>query len=108
MEASSKIEARGTKDPKSSSSTTASPDRDRLFIHLQYHPDDITRKKIQELFEEHCGELFRQELRIERPTIAYSRPPNIGDYVTKAKLHQAPGRTASTILGECKDGLDPS
>ena len=35
-------------------------------------------------------------------TVAYSRPLNIGDYVTRAKLHQAPGETASTIFGEFK------
>ena len=106
LDATTSIEARGPKGSKSSS-PSADDTSDRLFFHLQYHPDDISRKRIQELYQEHCGELFRQELNIERPTIAYSRPPNLGEYVTKAKLHQAPGRTASDIMGEYKAGLNP-
>ena len=34
--------------------------------------------------------------------------PNLGEFVTKAKLHQAPERTASRILGELEAGLDPA
>jgi hypothetical protein len=81
--------------------------KNRLFLHFTYHPEDIPRKRIQELFEQHCGELLRHEINIARPTIAYSRPKNIGDLITKAKLHQAPGVTSSIILGEYKTGLAP-
>eukprot|EP00956_Cyclotella_meneghiniana_P035164 scaffold112213_cov44-Cyclotella_meneghiniana.AAC.5 len=42
-----------------------------------------------------------------RPIIAYSRPKNIGNYVTEAKLHQAPGYTSCIIMGRHRDGLDP-
>ena len=107
LDAAANIEAREPKGSKSSSPDTDNTN-DRLFFHLQYHPDDISRKRIQELYQEHCGELFLRELNIQRPTIAYSRPPNLGEFVTKAKLHQAPGRTASTIMGEYKAGLDPA
>ena len=44
--------------------------------------------------------LLRTEGRVGRTIVAYSRPKNIGDFVTKTKLHQAPGKNASTILGE--------
>lgn len=81
--------------------------KNRLFLHFTYHPEDIPRKRIQELFEQHCGELLRHEINIARPTIAYSRPKNIGDLITKAKLHQASGVTSSIILGEYKAGLAP-
>jgi hypothetical protein len=83
-------------------------EEERLFLHVVYHPDDISRKRIQELYQQPCGDLFRAELGIVRPTIAYSRPKNIGDYITKAKLHQAPGQTSSIILGEFKNGLAPT
>ena len=43
-------------------------------------------------------ELFKEELKIDRPIVAYSRPRNLGDHVTKAKLHQAPGETSSIII----------
>jgi hypothetical protein len=71
----------------------------RLFIHIEYHPEDIPRKRVQALYQLHLGEV--------QPTIAYSRPKNIGDLITKAKLHQAPGQTSSIILGEYRDGLAP-
>jgi len=77
-----------------------------LFLHLQYHPDDISRRRIRELYEKHCGDLFQDTMKIKQPVIAYSRPPNIGDYVTQARLHQAPGKTASTFMGEYRQGLD--
>ncbi|KAL3790505.1 hypothetical protein ACHAWO_010636 [Cyclotella atomus] len=82
-------------------------DVDRLFIHIEYHPEDIPRKRVQELYQLHLGEVLNAELGIEQPTIAYSRPKNIGDLITKAKLHQASGQTSSIILGEYRDGLAP-
>ena len=81
--------------------------RRRLFLHIQYHPDDISRPHLRRLYEEHLGGHVRAQLRIERPIIAYSRPRSIGDYIVQAKLHEAPGRDASTIMGEYTQGLDP-
>ncbi|KAL7502344.1 hypothetical protein ACHAXN_000515 [Cyclotella atomus] len=69
-------------------------EENRLFIHLEFHPKDILRKRVQELYQLHCGVALGAGLRIERPsTLAYSRPKNIGDIITKVKLHQAPGQT---------------
>ena len=107
IEAITEVESRGNKGQKSSDSAEDKTS-DRLFLHLQYHPDDIPRREVQELYQEHCGKLFQRLLNIDRPTIAYSRPPNLGEFVTKAKLHQAPERTASTILGELEARLDPA
>ena len=96
-----------TADPPEPPTADSTSEKKLLFLHLQYHPDDVSRKRIQELYQEHCGDLFQEEMGIDRPVIAYSRPPNIGDYVTQAKLHQAPGKTASTIMGEYRQGLAP-
>jgi hypothetical protein len=82
--------------------------KDTLFLHFQFHPDDLSRQHIRSEFEEHLGKICKDELGITRTVVAYSRPKNIGDYVSIAKLHQAPGRTASTIMGEYKFGLNPS
>ncbi|KAL3781382.1 hypothetical protein ACHAWO_010284 [Cyclotella atomus] len=69
-------------------------EENRLFIHLEFHPKDILQKRVQELYQLHCGVALGAGLRIERPsTFAYSRPKNIGDIITKVKLHQAPGQT---------------
>jgi hypothetical protein len=86
---------------------TTEEDKNRLFIHLVYHPDDIPRQHIQKLYGEHCSELLRSVIGIQRPTIAYKRPKNVGDFITHAKLHEAPGRTASIIMGEFSAGLAP-
>ena len=78
-----------------------------IFIHLQYHLEDITRRKLHQLYNDHLGQLFEQELGTQRLVIAYSRTQNIGEYVIQAKLHEAPGRTSSTIMGEYCKGLAP-
>ena len=80
----------------------------RLFLHLEYHPDDVPRSRIQTLYANHLGDLLHTELGIGRPTIAYSRPKNIGDFITRSRLHQAPGQLASNLLGEYENGLSPS
>jgi hypothetical protein len=104
-EASSKIEANST--AKSAPTKTSDDTGDLIFIHMVYHPDDISRAQVRQVYEETLGPLLEEVLGIKRAIVAYSRPKNIGDYVTKAKLHQAPGVTASIIMGEYKQGLDP-
>jgi hypothetical protein len=84
------------------------PPDDVVFVHVQYHPYDIPRQQYRQLFEDHLGSICRDQLGKERPIIAYSRLPNIGEYVTQAKLHEAPGESSDIIMGEYRDGLDPS
>ena len=106
LEATTKIESkRGEK--RTNPAPATDDEESRIFLHLQFHPEDISRSEIQQEYQKICGELFKKELGLNRPTIAYSRPQNVGDYVTQAKLHQAPGREASTIMGEYKQGLNP-
>ena len=80
---------------------------DRLFFHIQSHPDDITAREIQSLYQTHCAETFQEYLGVERLTIAYSRPPNIGEQITEAKFFEAPGQSAADFMGEYKQGLAP-
>ena len=78
----------------------------RLFLHFKFHPNDIPRSTIRRLYDKHCAP-FERKLRIKRPTIAYSRPRNIRDHVSQAKLHEAPGRSSKYHMGEYEKGLDP-
>ena len=99
-----KIESRPT--------TQRAPKKDKsmdgmALMHLQYHPNDVTRQQIRRFYEDRCSELFQQHMGIERLVIAYSRLHNIGEYITQAKLHEAEGLTSESILGEIKDGLAP-
>ena len=81
--------------------------KDTLFIHFKFHDDGISCQAIRLEFETHLAKMHCNDLDVTKITVAYSRPLNIGDYVTRAKLHQAPGETASKIFGEFKSGLDP-
>ena len=85
--------------------SAANDDENRLFLHLEYHPDDVSRSRIQELYQQHLGEVLLDELGIPRPTIAYHRPKNIGDFVSRAKLVQASGQETTTIMGEVRAEL---
>jgi hypothetical protein len=109
LEATSRVEGRAN---TTTSTTRSERERDAneraLRLHIQFHPNDISRREYRSLYEHHLGELLREELDVECPTVAYSRQRNIGDYVTQAKLHQAPGKSASTIMGEFRQGLEPS
>jgi hypothetical protein len=108
MEVATKMESRGKLPAVASSDNTCDDEMDKtIFIHLQYHPHDISRKQIRILWDKYCREVFQEEIGIERAIIAYSRPRNIGEYVTQAKLHQASGETSSTIMGEYNQGLAP-
>ena len=66
-----------------------------MYLHWVYHPNDIPRRRIQTIYDSCCGEIIQEEVGIEKMIIAYSRPPNIKDVLTKAKLYQAPGKEAS-------------
>ena len=77
------------------SETPLPNNKETLYIHMEYHPNDIPRHRVRAIFNHYCQELFKDRLDITQSIVAYSRPPNIKDTVTKAKLHQAPGRNAS-------------
>ena len=77
---------------------------ERLFIHWEYHQCDIPKREIRALYNLHLKELVEKWLDVKQKTVCYSRPKNIRDYVTKAKLHQAPGREISKFYtGELTD-----
>ena len=73
---------------------------DRVFMHIEYGRTDLPRKAIRAIYDYTCREMC-EGIGIKHFTVAYSRPKNIKDLVTKAKLHMAPGKEASKYyLGE--------
>ena len=75
--------------------------QERLFFHIQYHPNNIPRKNIRKLYVEECEKILRDKLDVNQLTIAYSRPNTIGNIVAKAKLYQETGKEVSKyITGE--------
>ena len=82
--------------------TTPLTNKERVFLHFEYHANDIPKSKVRALFNTTCKDIFETTLGIKQLTIAYSRSNNIQESVTKAKLHQAPGRESNKYyyLGE--------
>ena len=89
------------------SSPKSKSTKDILFLHFQYHKDGITRQEVRKEYETHLETICKEELGIQRMIVAFSTAKNIGNYVSQTKLHQAPGKSASSILGEFKSGLNP-
>ena len=106
LQATARAENKSTSPPTTITSN-ADVMKDTVFLHFQFHKDGISRQEIRKEFELHLEKICKEELCKERMIVAFSRPKNIGDFVTRAKLHQAPDKSASTILGEFRQGLNP-
>ena len=110
-EASTRIEtastAQQTAPPAQLNANNNTRIADEIYLHFQFHPNDISRRQIRAIYDEHLADQFHNTLGIKRAIVAYSRPKNIGDHVTQAKLHEAAGNTASIIMGEYNLGSNP-
>lgn len=71
--------------------------RKRIFFHLQYHPSDIPKRTIRDIYDRRCRCAFAA-IGIDTLTIAYSRPNTLQQALTRAHLHEAPGRSARQIF----------
>jgi len=76
--------------------------KDIAILHMEYHPDDIPRKRVRDLWNENCALLERSVdeggLGIEHMICAYSRPRNLRDLLQKAKLYQLESKEVSTYF----------
>ena len=77
---------------------TATPD-DRLFIHWEYHPRDIGRKDIRQIFDETLAQVLTESgLPTRQLTIAYSTPESLSQCLTKTQMEEpADDRVSSYI-----------
>ena len=85
-------------NPPSSKPSTTDPERQ--FFHLEFHPKDISRNRIQQLYKTHCNLPDKDNnsfltgyenkhgnlMKINKLTIAYSRPKNLRDHLCPSKL----------------------
>ena len=78
--------------------TAPPPPGESLFFHLPYHPHDIPRRRLRQLYNYHCQEAFSTLLPINKFTIAYSRHKNLKEHLTQARLHQASNKEASANI----------
>jgi hypothetical protein len=100
LEATKSIEERY--DPlvdKKKPDTEDSTSDDVIFFHIPYHPRDISRQKIRDIYERTCenppngysfkrmqNEMTGSDMKINRLTIAYSRPQSLRDLLCPSKL----------------------
>lgn len=68
---------------------------------MQFHPKDIPRHEICEIYYDLCKETLVTELGSAQFTIAYSRPTTIGSVIAKSDLYQVEGKDVRKyIVGE--------
>ena len=77
--------------------------RSRIFLHTKYHPNNPTSSSLQHLFNNtiirppgdfHLStieNLHGKPIALEQMTIAYSRPPNLGNLLSARNLHLTTG-----------------
>ena len=85
----------------------------RVFLHLQYHPNDPPSSTIQHLFHRHLYQpisiedtlplprirkFSNVENGIDRLVVAYSRPPNLGNRLSSRLIKDIDGPSVSTFI----------
>jgi len=70
-----------------------------LYIHRTYHPIGPQRHDIRILYQK----ILEPHLNFDKMTVAISRPPNLRDILTKAKVTPPPGIEVSTIIEHLKN-----
>ena len=90
---------------------TSDPDN-RIFFHLPFHPHDISRKEIRDVYESTCESdtssngnfkcFFNKKnqdfMKINTLTVAYSRPQNIRDHLCPSTLRETENIKVSMFI----------
>jgi hypothetical protein len=74
-------------------------DDSTLFIHKIYHPHGLQRQDIRQLFDS----ILKTSLNFEKMTVAISRPTNLRDILTSAKLKIPPNLDIQNIIDNIKE-----
>ena len=65
--------------------------RERIFLHLQCHPNGISRRELRAAFDATCDDFRGTPAEVEQVTAAFSGPPNLKDRLTSARLREVAG-----------------
>ena len=71
----------------------------RLFIHMEYSRNDMPKKAVRSIVDATLSNTL-EEINISQTTVSYSRPKDVKDLLSKAKLHQAKGKEVSVYYSE--------
>ena len=96
----------------SSKSSTDLTDKERLksqiFLHMEYHPNSVRPSELQHFWNQtvlaptsdaHLSTIENKHghpIELQQMTIAYSRPPNLGNLLSSRNLHNSPGPPVSS------------
>ena len=61
--------------------------RERLFLHMKYHPSGISRRQLREAFDKTCGNFEGSKAEVKQVTVAFSRATNLKDELTSARFY---------------------
>ena len=88
--------------------TTTKTATTQLFLHWEYHPTDIARQKIQQVYKETAGPVFEKMLDVDKVTIAYSNPRNLRRCLTKTQLEEPTGDRVSLLVEQLRQKTEAS
>ena len=86
-------------------------EENRLFLHIPYHPRDISRKEIRNIYDSTCQSdsgngsfkemrnyKSRSIMKIDKLTVAYSRPKNLCDLLVPSTLKESEDIKVSNFI----------
>jgi hypothetical protein len=82
------------------STTNLTTNERTLFLHWQYHPNDITRQELRRIYNETLAEKDG----FDKMNVCYSRPSNLREALTNTLLSEPEGERASDLI----NSLNPS
>ena len=85
------LHAVGELEKGSPSRKSDSNQRQRLFVHMKYHPRGISAQQIRAAFDKTCGNFEGTKAAVKEITVAFSRAPNLKDELTSARFRSAMG-----------------
>ena len=90
------------KDPFKENLATSPPTDNRIFFHTPFHPKDISRQQIRNIYESTCksntgnsnlkcvlNPKTKEHMFINKMTVAYSRPKNLRGYLVPSALKES-------------------
>jgi len=94
-------------------------DEGLVFLHLQYHPFQVTRREIQSIFRQTCADTLLnaksdriefERLGIKRLVVAQSRAINLRDRLCRSRLELSDGKRAADFVYHLRErnGADGS
>lgn len=77
----------------------------QIFLHLTYHPKDLSRREIRQIYEKDMEKALVDHADITKMTICYHRDKHLRDNLVPSTLFQTEQLTVLKVLDEINAGL---